>query len=147
MSLTTTLPESEGGETFSLNLADFIGSSTSFKSNDTLSEDFLVLNGKHYKLDQTKASFNPKNYTLLHSFKTVDEKYRVFKKRGCELFFEPVKGVPPRDGDDYVFYKFIQDFVYGHFTGTCKIELNNNKIREIKLNKVMGTVEHVSAKW
>ena len=45
--------------------------------------------------------------TKPHLFRTIDVEDRVFKKNGCNLYFEPFKGIPPRDGANYILLKFV----------------------------------------
>lgn len=53
----TVLPD---GQSLSISMSDGIG--TNYSSNDRASEDFVQLNGKIYKLDQSELEFDRKDY-------------------------------------------------------------------------------------
>jgi hypothetical protein len=146
-SLMIALPET--GEIFALNIIIGFGK-LNHKPEESFSEDFIMLNGKHYKLDQTVLlEYSPEMpHNSMHYFRTIDAKDRVFTKRGCDLRFEPFTvGSQPREGRHYTFLSFIQDLLYGLYSGHCWLESESGEIREIKLESVLGTVEHVKARW
>lgn len=121
-SLVTTLPES--GEVFALNLIIGFGG-VQPKPEESFSEDFLMLDGKHFKLDQTiLIEYSPEmSYTSDHYFRTIEPHDRVFPSRECDLRFEPFEeGEHPREGRHYTFLSFVQDLIYGRYTGTCHVE-------------------------
>jgi hypothetical protein len=55
--------------TFALNFGDGIG--TEYKTKDKSYEDFVIIDGKHYKLDQTRMNYSADDYTKTHTFKTI----------------------------------------------------------------------------
>ncbi|TNV78057.1 hypothetical protein FGO68_gene7257 [Halteria grandinella] len=140
-SLTTVLPGTN--EIFSLFFGDGIGTHFN-KTLDKAMEDFLMINGKHYKLDITRLENN--NLTSKHIFRTIGGIDRIYPKRGCDVKFEPLQGSPIHQGFDFGFYAFKQDILVGNFTGTCHFE-QNGPLRVIKFRNVRGVVEHVTARW
>jgi hypothetical protein len=144
--LLTRLPET--GELFALNLGEGLGTDYKGSGEDKFQEDFMILGGKHYKLDQTLIfDYIPGDHSSTLHFKTVDVPDRVFPRRGCDLRFDPFQdGRQPRDGKHFSLLSFKQDLIYGHFSGTCTLE-NDGSTRVIKLTQVLGTVEHVRARW
>ena len=85
-STATYLPD---GRSFALNMGDGIGIQHD-NTKDKFYEDFVVVDGKHFKLDQTRIEFDPSDYTKVHTFKTLESELRVFKDRKCNLTFEPI---------------------------------------------------------
>jgi Protein of unknown function (DUF2804) len=85
--LLTTLPGSL--EVFTMNLLYGFGGST-LKPDENFSEDFLTLDGKHYKLDQSQLiDFIPGDRKQVHYFRTINVEDRVYPRRGCDLQFTP----------------------------------------------------------
>ena len=73
------------------------GLGTQFNSTlEKVQEDFLMINGKHYKLDITRLEH--KNLTSRHIFRTIGGIDRMFPKRGCDLKFEPLPDNPISEG-------------------------------------------------
>ena len=68
-----------------LNFGDGIGIE---RKNPSFYEDFISVNGKVYKLDQTEFSYDPDDLMKEHRFFTVSE--RVFKDRWCNMTFTPL---------------------------------------------------------
>ena len=101
-------------------------------------EDFVVIDGTHYKLDLTEIKYNPDNLLEIHTFKTITN-HKIFSKRSCDLVFEPI-GIA-KDGLDAIVVGFVQYLVYGYWSGKCDID---GKI--VTLDKSLGTVEHVKAR-
>ena len=86
------------------------GLGTDYQSKDKFTEDFMILNGKHYKLDITRLSdLHEDSLTATHYFKTIDIEDRIYPKDGCDLKFEPISPelTPPRDGLDFIFLTFV----------------------------------------
>ena len=52
-----------------MNLGDGIGVQRT--KNDKTMEDFVTINGKHFKLDQTVSNFDEKDLYKKHIFKTT----------------------------------------------------------------------------
>ena len=86
------------GRRFGLNLGDGIGVERA--TNDKAMEDFVVIDGKHFKLDQTNASFNEEDLLQVHTFKTTENK-KYFPKRQCSITFTPVGN--SYDGKNVIF--------------------------------------------
>ncbi len=84
--------------------------------------------------------------TQTHLFITVSHKDRVFTDRSCDIRFDPIMGKPIRSGFDMSIYVIVHEMVYGYFSGKCTIE-DGKKIREIRIDKVLGTVEHFRARF
>lgn len=125
------------GETIvALNFGDGIGVE---KSNPSFYEDFISINGSVFKLDQTVITYDEKDFMKGHIFVTAGE--RVFKERYCNMTFTPL-GVA-KDGLHLGVIGMIQYLVYGFWSGECKVE----GIAPIAVEKALGTVEHVRARW
>lgn len=88
----------------SLNLGDGIGINRQTPNSEKFYEDFLTINGKLYKLDQTRIEFNTADLLSEHTFVSIGE--RAFPERSCDLKFEPI-GIRPT-GKDFVFIAVIQ---------------------------------------
>ncbi len=114
--LLTTLLET--GEVFTLNLIYGFGGIDQ-PSEMRFSEDFLTLNGKHYKLDQTKMfDFVPKDIKQHHYFRTIEVDERVYPSRGCDVVFTPfTKGEQSKDGAHLSIVSFTQNFLFGTYAG------------------------------
>ena len=74
---------------------------------------------------------------------------RVYPRRGCDLQFTPFSdGEQSKDGGHVSVMSFTQHFLYGTFSGQCVIEgEDGHGIRVIRLEQVLGAVEHVIARW
>lgn len=60
------------------------------QTNDKFYEDFINLNGKLLKLDQTRLTLGADGKGTIadtHHFQTISSKSRVFKERSCKLDF------------------------------------------------------------
>ena len=79
------------------------------------------------------------DYIKLHKFTTVNEK-KVFKDRDCQMQFEPIGEA--KEGFHLVVAGFVQYLVYGYWSGVCNIDGE-----KIEIDKVLGTVEHVKARF
>ena len=64
----------------------------------------------------------------------------MFPERKCEFIFEP-KAVAV-DGQHFIVMGMIQKLIYGLWSGRCEID---GEVIEVK--DVLGTVEHVNARW
>ena len=83
----TTLPDTQ--EVFTVNLIFGFGDND-YKPEKKFSEDFMTLDGKHYKLDQSQLlDFVPGDQKQVHFFRTNNVEDRIFPKRGCDLQFTP----------------------------------------------------------
>ena len=71
---------------FAVNLGDGIG--VEHNSELKSSEDFLTLNGKIFKLDQTLSSFSEKNLTSHYTFLTKPDS-KQYPDAHCDLTFDP----------------------------------------------------------
>jgi hypothetical protein len=98
--LLTTIPDTK--EVFTVNLIYGFGG-TGQTPETKFSEDFLTIDGKHYKLDQTQIiEFVPGDLKKTHFFRTVNVEDRVYPKRGCELHFTPFSdGDQSKDGGGF----------------------------------------------
>ena len=63
----TYLPGS--GKTFAINLGEGLGNE--HHTLDKMSEDFAVLDGKYFKLDVTRCTFNPNDLMETHHLATI----------------------------------------------------------------------------
>ena len=77
------------GKTLSLNLGDGIGNNFNPYDSQKFYEDFLTIDGKFIKLDQTELIYNDDNLMETHLFKT-ERKNMAFPSRYCDLKFEPL---------------------------------------------------------
>jgi len=73
----------------------------------------------------------------LHKYDTITQ---VYPSRKCKFTFTP-KAVAV-DGQHFIIMGMIQKLIYGLWNGTCDID---GEIIDIK--NVLGTVEHVNARW
>ncbi len=64
----TQLPD---GRTFGLNMGDGVG--VQYTGNDRSSEDFVILGGKHLKLDLIRITYDENDYKNTTTFKSVEE--------------------------------------------------------------------------
>jgi len=145
--LLTTLPETN--EVFTLNLIYGFGK-PDFPAERKFSEDFLTLDGKHYKLDQSQLiDFIPGDLKQTHFFRTINPDDKIFPKRGCDLHFTPfTEGEQSKDGGHFLnLMSFTQHFLFGKYTGKCFVEWGEGAVREINIDGVVGAVEHVVARW
>ena len=101
----TTLPET--GEIFTLNMA--LGFGNEQKSmEDKFTEDFMTIDGKHFKLDQTVIQDFSGDIKSVHIFSTLPIQHRVYPSRGCILRFTPYQeGNHPREGKHFSVLSFI----------------------------------------
>jgi len=74
------------GKSIGISLSDGIG--VHYSSNDRASEDFVQLDGKIYKLDQSELEFDRKDYMKPHRVKSSTKK-KHFERAHCEFDFEP----------------------------------------------------------
>ena len=95
------------------------------------------MDGKHYKMDQTRLDFNKDDFMQPHWFRTQRTN---FPDHGCDLVFES-KGLS-YDGLYAVFLGFQQYLMFGEYSGVCEVEG-----RVFKIDKVFGAVEHVRARF
>jgi len=114
------------------------GLGVEYDSLDKANEDFVVIDGKHYKLDQTVLKFNQDDLMSRHQFQTVKEDKAW--DRWCEVEFVPQAVM--KDGLDAFLLKFVQYMVYGQYSGKCVID---RKVYQFK--NVLGGVEHVRARY
>ena len=114
------------------------GLGNQYHTIDKAYEDFAVIDGKFYKLGQTKITYDKDDYTKEHTF-TISDSNNIFKGRYCNLTFKPLGTV--KDGLNAVFLVFVQSLIYGHYNGECVIEGET-----FKLDNVLGTVEHMRAR-
>ena len=125
------------GRRFGLNFGDGIG--VNREKNDKAMEDFVIIEGKHYKLDQTESCFDNYNFKKEHAFQTVaDRKY--FPNRKCSVTFTPIGNA--RDGYHLFYLGFVQNLVFGYYNGECEIEGE-----KIVIENRLGAVEQVRARW
>ena len=78
------------GRTVHLNLCD--GFSSSFKTLDKANEDFIIVDGKHYKLDVTEMEYYKDNFMsrkVISTAKATDDYKKIFPDRHCEFTFLP----------------------------------------------------------
>jgi len=87
--ISTVLKVEDGDEEvhFSLNMGDGLG--VNYQSSEKVSPDFVNINGKVYKLDQTELVYNEKNFSDTHYFQTHQVK-KQFPDRECSLVFIPL---------------------------------------------------------
>jgi hypothetical protein len=136
--LQTVLPD---GRRFGINLGDGIGSE--FNSYDKSTEDFILLDGKHFKLDITEMEYSKEDYMkpkLLKTIKDHPHTPKVFPDRKCELSFNPTGKV--ESGVNALVIAMKQYLIYGYFEGFCEVEGER-----IRIDKVFGHVEHVFNRW
>ena len=135
----TTLPD---GTILSFSLADGIGSE--YHTNDKATEDFMTVNGKHYKLDVTDLQYDKDNYMNKKVLKTKEGdtfNKKVFPERKCEVEFVPIG--KHEEGNNFVVIAFKQFLTYGYFSGFCQTEDHG----VIRIEKAFGLVEHVFNRW
>ena len=77
-----------GDKTVSLNFGDGIGHE--YENKTKFYEDFLNIDGKQVKLDQTDLEYDEKDFMKVHTFTTVKEELRVYQNRSCSITFTPV---------------------------------------------------------
>ena len=88
----TTLPDTQ--EVFTVNLIYGFGGSD-HKPEEKFSEDFMTLDGKHYKLDQSQLlDYVPGDQNQVHFFRTINVEDRIYPQRGCDLQFTPFTDGP-----------------------------------------------------
>eukprot|EP00347_Sterkiella_histriomuscorum_P001772 403370742 len=136
-SFTAYLPKLQ--KTVSINMGDGIGIDFNPLDGEKFYEDFITIDGKLFKLDQTAIDFQESDFTKTHAFKTVSSS-KVFPERSCDLKFQPVGTA--KDGVHLIVFGVIQHLVYGMWSGTCLIDGQN-----VTFDNVIGTVEHIRARW
>ena len=68
------------------------GFNSNYKSQEQSSEDFILLNGKYYKVDITRMNYTKTDYLQPKSIYTVsstESVQKTFKDRHCEMTFDP----------------------------------------------------------
>ena len=101
-------------------MGDGIGTEyTPENKQDKFYEDFINIEGKLIKLDQTDIEYDDKDMLKTHRFKTISDN-RVFKNRSCDFTFEPT-GLA-KDGLHIIILGITQYLVYGFWSGVCEID-------------------------
>mmetsp|Transcript_5810 Transcript_5810/g.5265 ORF Transcript_5810/g.5265 Transcript_5810/m.5265 type:complete len:102 (+) Transcript_5810:134-439(+) len=93
------------GRRFGLSFQDGMGSE--FHSHDKATEDFILIEGQHYKMDIMRMEYNKRDYMEPRTLYTIGEvEYfdKVFPKRHCQLTFTPEEEI--RDGLNLVLVAF-----------------------------------------
>ncbi|CDW84455.1 UNKNOWN [Stylonychia lemnae] len=123
------------------NFQDGIGSSFNPDDGNKFMEDFVLINGKHYKIDQVQIEYEESNIMQPQTFSTIkDLNLKIFKNRECQVKFTPL-GVA-EDGIHLIVYGITQNLVYGLYSGSCNID---GWI--IQFKDQLGVVEHLNARW
>ena len=131
------------GRVMSINLSDGFGSQ--YKSLEKASEDFLILDGKFYKLDVTRMDYGGdhldfKGTKKVYTAKSDQHQKRAFPDRECDLTFTPVGHI--EDGVNASLLAFKQFLIYGHFNGFCMLDGT-----KVEIKQAYGHVEHVYSRW
>ncbi|CDW71221.1 UNKNOWN [Stylonychia lemnae] len=134
-----TYHNSQLNKDISINFGDGIGTDYNPSDNQKFYEDFINIEGEMIKLDQTDIEYSEQDMMQTHKFKTTTIN-KAFKNRSCDLMFEPT-GVA-KDGIHIIVLGITQYLVYGFWSGFCEIDG-----LKIHFDKVLGTVEHVRARW
>ncbi|CDW81735.1 UNKNOWN [Stylonychia lemnae] len=129
------------GRTIYINLCD--GASSEFKTLDKANEDFIIVDGKHYKLDVTEMDYYKDNYMGRKTIRTAvqsNDYKKIYKNRSCEFSFEPQGQLS--QGVNAAVIAMNQVFTYGPFKGFCDLDGDR-----IEIDNVFGHVEQVYSRW
>lgn len=129
------------GREVHINLGDGIGSE--YRSLEKATEDFIIVDGKHYKMDVTEMDYYKDNYMGKKVIRTAQETKdykKIFPSRHCELSFEPIGMI--EEGVNAGLIAMKQYLTYGSFKGECNID---GEI--IPIDNSYGHVEHVFSRW
>lgn len=78
------------GTLFAINVGD--GFASEYHTHDKSTEDFVIINGTHYKLDITELGYSKDDYMKPKTVKTIKSQPfipKVFPNRNCEFKFTP----------------------------------------------------------
>jgi hypothetical protein len=100
----------QDGSPFGVNFGDGIGKQAYHETNRA-SEDFLIHKNTAHKLDVTSLDYKQNDYMHEMKFKTIGDS-------GCDLIFTPTGNHVV--GNNLVFAAFVQNLVYGLWTGSCE---------------------------
>ena len=139
-----TMIKLQDGRALTISLSDGIGHK--FKSLDKATEDFLMLDGKLYKLDVTHMDFYKNDWMAersIYTAKSQEAKYRVYQNRECVLNFKPQsRKAIVEDGPYAIVLVFKQYLIYGYFNGYCEVDGE-----KILIENAFGHVEHLYSRW
>ena len=107
----------EDGKSVGVFMTDGIGSK--YVGTDRATADQISVDGKVYKLDQTKLQFNAANLQDKVSAETILEG-RHFEKNGCKLSYQAK--YKEDEGVNLAVLAHRRNVTYGYFIGFCEVD-------------------------